>query len=199
MSKVEDIRLSGVDMSEELSSISRTIITVFMLTVLGCMIGWVYEMLFYRIDMGHFIKRGSGYGPWLPIYGFGGLGLTLLSLKRKFNPVVVFFVTMIGAGLLEFGTGWFLYNYMDGLRLWDYNTEIWNWGNIGGYVCFRSVLVFGVLGVLYTLWAIPGFFNLSKKWSSKKILMVFIPTFIIFSSDIIFSYIIKPVFLKGSL
>ncbi|MBO7450529.1 MAG: putative ABC transporter permease [Clostridiales bacterium] len=185
-------------MNKELSPRAKTIITIFMLTVLGCMIGWVYEMLFYRIDQGHFIKRGSGFGPWLPIYGFGGLGLTLLSYKKKYNPILVFFVTVIGAGLLEFGTGWFLYHYMDGLRLWDYNVEIWNWGNIGGYVCLRSVLVFGILGVLYTLWAIPGFFKISKKWSSKAILAVSIPTAIIFFSDIIYGYILKSLLFKGA-
>ena len=33
-----------------------------------------------------------------------------------------------------------------GIRWWDYNTEIWNWGNIGGYVCLRSVAVFALAG-----------------------------------------------------
>ncbi|MBR5973697.1 MAG: putative ABC transporter permease [Clostridiales bacterium] len=181
-------------MEKELSPKAKTIITIFMLAVLGCMIGWVYEMLFYRIDMGHFIKRGQGYGPWLPIYGFGGLFLTLLTYKRKVHPLVVFFGTVIGAGIIEFTTGWFLYNFMDGLRLWDYNKEIWNWGNIGGYVCLRSVLIFGVLGVLFNLWAIPGFFKLSKEWGSKRILAVSIPTAILFFGDILLGYIIKPLF-----
>lgn len=135
-------------MEKELSSRSKTIITVFMLVVLGCMIGWVYEMLFYRIDMGHFIKRGQGFGPWLPIYGFGGLALTLVTYKRKINPWIIFVGTIIGAGILEFATGYFCYHYMDGLRLWDYNTEIWNWGNIGGYICFRSVVLFGFAGLV---------------------------------------------------
>ena len=184
-------------MEKDLSDRSKTVITVFMLVVLGCMIGWVYEMLFYRIDMGHFIKRGQGYGPWLPIYGFGGLALTLLTYKRKIHPLIVFFGTVIGAGLLEFATGWFCYHYMDGLRLWDYNTEIWNFGNIGGYVCLRSVLVFGVLGLLYSLWAIPGFFTLSDKWSKKAILAVSVPTAILFFGDILFSYILLPVLARG--
>ena len=49
-------------MKDELSPRYRTMITIFLLVVLGAMIGWVYEMLFYRIDQGHFIRRGQG-GP----------------------------------------------------------------------------------------------------------------------------------------
>ena len=28
--------------------------------------GFIYELLFYRIDLGYFVKRGSSYGPWVP-------------------------------------------------------------------------------------------------------------------------------------
>ena len=182
-------------MSKDLSQRQRTIITVFMLTVLGCFIGWVYEMLFYRIDQGHFIRRGQG-GPWLPIYGFGGIGLTLISYKRKLNPLLVFIVTIIGSFIIEFGTGYVLYHYFDGMRLWDYNVEIWNWGNIGGYVCIRSVLVFGIMGVMYTQWVVPAFFKMTKKMSKAKLLAISIPLAVVFFSDIIYSYILKSTILK---
>ena len=182
-------------MNNELSQRKRTVITIFMLAVLGCMIGWVYEMLFYRIDMGHFVRRGQG-GPWLPIYGFGALGLTLVTYRKKVKPIVVFIITMIGAGIIEFATGWTLYHFFNGMRLWDYNTEIWNWGNIGGYVCLRSVLVFGVFGVLYAKWAVPGFFKMTGKMEKKTLLLIAIPLAVIFFGDIVFSYRIKPLFLK---
>lgn len=61
---------------------------------------------------------------------------------RRF-PVAVFAVAAIVSGILEFVTGYVLL-HIQGVRLWDYNTEIWNWGNIGGYICARSVLFFGV-------------------------------------------------------
>ena len=176
----------------ELTQKQRTVIGVFLLTVMGAFIGWVYEMLFYRIDQGHFIRRGQG-GPWLPIYGFGALGLTLVTYKRKSHPALVFVVTVIGSGILEFSTGYVLYHYFNGKRLWDYNVEIWNWGNIGGYVCFRSVLVFGILGVLYTAWAVPGFFEMTEKMSRKALLAIAIPLTVIFFGDILFSYILLPV------
>lgn len=55
---------------------------------------------------------------------------------------------MLLSFILEYATGYVLYEYFGGLRLWDYNTEIWNWGNINGYVCVRSILFFGASAVI---------------------------------------------------
>ena len=38
-------------MEKELNPKLKTAMTIFMLVVLGAIIGWIYEMLFYRIDM----------------------------------------------------------------------------------------------------------------------------------------------------
>lgn len=179
----------------ELSEKKRIVCGVFLLTVLGAFIGWVYEMIFYRIDLGYFIKRGHGFGPWLPIYAFGALGLILVVIHKKIHPAVLFIISVIGSGIIEFVTGWALYNFM-GVRLWDYNVEIWNWGNIGGYVCFRSVAVFGVLGILFVRWGIPGLTKFTHNTPRKKLLAIFIPLAVIFFGDILFSYILKPLLFK---
>ena len=45
----------------------------------GGLFGFIYEEIFYRFDLGEWVKRGTTFGPWIPIYGFGGiliLGLT---------------------------------------------------------------------------------------------------------------------------
>ncbi|MBR1797518.1 MAG: putative ABC transporter permease [Clostridiales bacterium] len=181
-------------MNKELSDRQRTIITILLLAMLGAIIGWIYEELFYRINDAAWVRRGQG-GPWLPIYGFGALGLTLVTYKKKYHPLLVFIITVIGSGIIEFTTGYVLYHFFDGMRLWDYNTEIWNWGNIGGYVCIRSVAIFGIMGVLYVKWAIPGLFKLTSKMSSRKILLIFVPLLVIFIGDILFSYILRPLLL----
>ena len=116
--------------------------------------GFLYETLFYRIDLGYFVKRGSTYGPWIPIYLIGGGVYTLLIYRFKENPLLVFFLCMLVSGIMEYATGWFLYTFFK-VRLWDYNTEIWNFGNIKGYVCLRSVLFFGVSGLLLVFVVIP--------------------------------------------
>ena len=178
-------------MKKELTDKQRTVIGVFLLTVLGAFIGWVYEMIFYRIDLGYFIKRGHGFGPWLPIYAFGALGLIFLVLKIKLHPAVLFFISAVGSGIIEYATGWVLYNLMGGIRLWDYNIEIWNWGNIDGFVCARSVLVFGVFGMIYGAFVIPRFMNFVKKAKSRPLVIFTVILAIIVLVDVIYGYIIK--------
>ena len=116
--------------------------------------GFIYELLFYRIDLGYFVKRGSSYGPWIPIYAFGGLAYAILVYRFKESPLRVFLLSVLVSGILEYVTGWVLYNVFD-TRLWDYNTEIWNFGNIGGFVCLRSVFVFGLAGLMLIYVVIP--------------------------------------------
>ena len=107
-------------------------LVLLLLFVVGAVSGWLYEMGFYRIDLGQFVKRGHGIGPWLPIYGFGSVLILLTTFRLRKHPLAVFGMAGLASGVLEFGTGWVLYHFWGGLRLWDYNTEIWKWGNMGG-------------------------------------------------------------------
>lgn len=184
-------------MKSELTEKQRTVIGIFLLTVLGAFIGWVYEMIFYRIDLGYFIKRGHGFGPWLPIYAFGALGLTLIVYKKKLHPAVLFFLSLIGSGIIEYATGWVLYNLMGGVRLWDYNVEIWNWGNIDGFVCARSVLIFGFFGMVYGAWIIPRFMAWIKKVKARPLMIFSAVLAVVVFADVIYGYIIKSIMNGG--
>ncbi|MBR3508555.1 MAG: putative ABC transporter permease [Lachnospiraceae bacterium] len=184
-------------MKGELTEKQRTVIGIFLLTVLGAFIGWVYEMIFYRIDLGYFIKRGHGFGPWLPIYAFGALGLTLIVYKKKLHPAVLFFLSMIGSGIIEYATGWLLFNLMGGVRLWDYNVEIWNWGNIDGFVCARSVLIFGVFGMVYGALVIPRFTAWIKKAKARPLMIFSAVLAVVVFADVIYGYIIKSIMNGG--
>ena len=42
---------------------------ILLVFVIGGIFGFIYEEIFYRIDLGYFVKRGTTYGPWIPIYG----------------------------------------------------------------------------------------------------------------------------------
>ena len=85
----------------------------------GGIAGWIYEMLFYRINDGMFVERGQGLGPWLPIYGFGSVLICLLASRFEKSKSAVFLVSAAVSGILEFLTGWVLFHFFDGLRLWD--------------------------------------------------------------------------------
>ena len=163
----------------------RDITNLFMLIMISSGIfGFIYETIFYRIDLGYFVKRGSTYGPWIPIYVFGGLFITLLTYKYKEKPLMVFIIGMLVSGLLEYGTGYYLDKYM-GIRLWNYYEEICNFGNINWYICLRSVLFFGFSSLLLIYLIIPFLLKYIKSVRRSYISMISYMLFITFSFDFI--------------
>lgn len=148
--------------------------------VISGIFGFIYETIFYRIDLGYFIKRGTTFGPWIPIYAFGGLFILLFSYKYKDKPLLVFLINILVTGLLEYLTGYVLLKYFN-IRLWDYNNEILNYGNINGFICLRSVLFFG-LSSLFLIYIIVPFI---EKIYNKKIEVISIILLSIFMLDMI--------------
>ena len=59
------------------------ILYYFLIFLLGAISGYIYEVIFYYITLGVLNNWGILYGPWLPIYGFAGLLIYLLSKKLK--------------------------------------------------------------------------------------------------------------------
>lgn len=167
-------------------------LVLLLLFVVGAVSGWLYEMGFYRIDLGQFVKRGHGIGPWLPIYGFGSVLILLTTFRLRKHPLAVFGMAGLASGVLEFGTGWVLYHFWDGLRLWDYNTEIWNWGNIGGYVCLRSVLFFALAGLLLVYVIFPVLCNLAERLPRWAMAIISLVPFGLFLADFTTGYVLKP-------
>lgn len=168
----------------------RKLCLLAMIFVIGGIFGFIYEELFYRIDLGYFVKRGTTFGPWIPIYGFGACGMFCLPEKLKKKKVLLVFGAALLAGTLEYLTGFVLFEVFH-TRLWDYNVEIWNWGNIGGYVCFRSVALFGMCGlvVCHVVEPILNWF-LDHTENRKAQIIAFLPAGL-FILDIVVSLLTK--------
>ena len=111
--------------------------------VFSAIYGWLYELIFYYFNGGcdKWYWRGACFGPWILIYGIGSIVIYFVTKKLKSKPWAVLVVGALSSGVVEGVAGALIY-YIGHKRNWDYNTEILNWGNIGGFVCFRSVLVF---------------------------------------------------------
>ena len=169
----------------------KTTISILFLTMVICGIwGFVYETFFYRIDLGYFVKRGSTFGPWIPIYAVGSFFIVTLTYRLKNKPVLVFVFNCLITGLLEYVTGMVLFEVW-GLRLWDYNSEIWNWGNINGYVCTRSILCFGISSLLLVYVIVPAIIKLTKKVSERKFAIISYGLSGLFLLDIVLYAILK--------
>lgn len=52
---------------------SYSLVNLVMMFFIFCFVGWVWEVSLAFISEGTFVNRGTLHGPWLPIYGTGGV------------------------------------------------------------------------------------------------------------------------------
>ena len=84
--------------------------------------------------------------PFLPIYGFGAVSILFAALPFMANPILVFAVALITATLLELFTG-FAMEKIFRTKYWDYSK---NFMNYKGYICLKSSITWGFMGMLIT-------------------------------------------------
>ena len=171
--------------SKEITKID-TLFILMMILIFGGVFGFLYELIFYKIDLGYFVNRGSTYGPWIPIYAYGSILITIFLYRIKNKPILVFILSCLLTGLIEYLTGFILNEFFD-IRLWDYNNEIWNFLNINGYICLRSVLFFGISSMFLIYLVIPLIIKIYKKCDSIVLrIIIIILTVLFFFDEIIY-------------
>ena len=161
--------------NEDMKFDKATMIGIFaLIIVIAGIFGWIYEFIFYYFNSGmkYFYYRGGNFLPWINIYATGSLAIYFFTYKLRKNPLKVFLLSTITCGIIEFIGGWMLYEFGNGFRCWDYNTEILNFGNIGGFVCLRSVLFFGISSLLFIYGIVPMCYYLAKKINKKTFLII---------------------------
>jgi uncharacterized membrane protein len=158
---------------------------ICLIIVISGIFGFVYEFIFYYFNSGmkSFYMRGGNFLPWINIYAIGALFIYFLTFSKRKNPILVFLLSTLICGIIEYIGGWGLYTCFSGFRCWDYNTEILNFGNIGGFICLRSVLFFGLSSLLLIYVIVPFCFYLANKMNRKIFLIISISLCSIFLID----------------
>lgn len=145
-----------------LISLGNTVIMLSFLFIIGCMAGWIIELIFRKFFGAHnpdhkWINPGFLIGPYLPIYGFGLVILFLISLipYLEFSGYIpkegwaksLLTIAIIGVSLtvLEYIAGIIFIKWLH-VRLWDYSKC---WGNIQGIICPRFSLFWTLGGAGY--------------------------------------------------
>ncbi|MDD4083810.1 MAG: putative ABC transporter permease [Sphaerochaetaceae bacterium] len=121
-----------------------------------CVVGYICEVIYCGIPAKKFINRGFLHGPYLPIYGFGGLSIQLLSelittSGQSANIFVVFFCGMLLASIIEY-IGSFILEKAFGIKLWDYSKHKFN---LNGRICLLNSSLFGGLSVVAVFYLMP--------------------------------------------
>lgn len=169
---------------------------LLLVVVISGFFGWVYEFIFYFFDggMNGFYMQGGNFLPWINIYAIGALVILLTTWRLRKYPWAVFLISVVTTGIVEFVGGWLVYTIGNGTRYWDYNTEILNFGNIGGFVCLRSVLFFGVSALILTYVIVPFCEYLARKMSKRAFLILAISLFSVVMADEIYNMLASHIF-----
>lgn len=155
-------------------------------------IGWIYELILFLIEDHILVNRGYFYGPWLPIYGFGGLIIYSLFYRFKdrqikikninIRPLVLIIYISLVAVTVEListyicdviGVNW--------QSLWTYADDFMNFQ---GRIALLPGLKFGIIGVLAIYFIIP-LIDKVKESNNKIVNIIVYIVICIFLLDVI--------------
>ena len=161
---------------------TRKLCYLFLIFLLGCFCGWIYEEIFYWITEGMLRNRGVLYGPWLPIYGVGALGIYAMKGFKRY-PLLLFVLCTAITGIVEYVIG-YVGIYLFHLRLWDYRGLFLN---LNGIICFRSVVSFGILGLVFHYLLEPLLGRLHERTDSRVVCVGSLCVLAVFVADCVLS------------
>lgn len=140
--------------------------------------GWCIEVCYAAICRRQFVNRGFINSPLCPIYGFGSVLFAVFLPELVEYPFFLFLGGMIMATILEYTTGMIMEKIFK-KKLWDYS-HIRH--NLGGYVCARYSLLWGILALVTMLFVNPllcGIFSMIPhtitviiQWAAGSLLLL---------------------------
>lgn len=112
------------------------------------MMGWVWESCYESVLNRKILNRGFLLGPYIPLYGFGGL-VSILFLQQFQAPLIsmetltVYLIGSVGATILEYVTSYVLEKTLKA-RWWDYSNYPLN---LNGRICLIATLFWGIVAI----------------------------------------------------
>lgn len=160
---------------------------------LCCVLGWIWEVVVYFAGHGAQTSlltvianlRGFLHGPWVPIYGVGGVLMLLLRDRFPQKPLPFFLSGMAVCGVIEFTTSWFLERVFHA-KWWDYSSQFMN---LDGRICLGGLLFFGMAGVVAVYLLEPVFQKIVRRIPIRYNRVLCSILTVIFATDVILSTI----------
>lgn len=152
-------------------------------------IGWCIEVTLKYRQFHRFINRGFLTGPWLPIYGFGAVLITVsVQGIAGFESSIgtTFVISFYVCGIVEYLASYFLEKRYHA-RWWDYSQKPMN---LKGRVWIGNLILFGLGGIAIIELANPIFYDLFSRISfmTRSIIAAFLSC--VFITDYISSQFI---------
>lgn len=150
-----------------------SILCLFLVFFIYSVIGYLAEIIFCTITSGKPVwNRGFLIGPYLPIYGTGGVLISYTLGRYADDPLTLFILSMVYCTFIEYVTSYVLEKIFH-LRWWDYSEKKFN---INGRVCISNGVLFGLGG----LWIVKILYPIVS-----KVVYNTQPTFIMILSSIL--------------
>lgn len=166
-----------------------------------CLIGWIYEACWgvYNHSVAgnlaesvpKILSRGFLHGPYLPVYGFGGVLLVatmkpLLDMQKNifwkiFMPIIVFIAIMLMVSAVEFIASIILEKCFN-MELWNYSKDKFN---IQGRVSLRNSTLLSIGGMFFVYILHPLLRKLFSRINNKVLIVVAIIIIIGMGTDLI--------------
>lgn len=119
--------------------------TYILLFFIYSFLGYITEVLYCSVGRGHFVNRGFLHGPFLPIYGLGGVAAKLvlgnITKAGMINMIIIFASGMVIASLIEYVSSWAMERLFS-IKLWDYSKHRFN---LNGRICLKNSILFGFM------------------------------------------------------
>ena len=155
------------------------IVTYFLLFMIYSVAGWIMEVTCKSFEAKKFINRGFMIGPYCPIYGWGAIFITILLKRYISDWIVLFFMSMITCGVLEYLTSYVMEKLFHA-RWWDYSRRKYN---INGRICLETLVPFGLLGLTIMYITNPIILNALQSIPNNILNVIAIVLFVIFIID----------------
>jgi len=146
--------------------------------------GYLIEIVSVSItDKKLTLSRGYLIGPYLPIFGCGGLGGAIFLSKYKNDIINLFILSVAYSCVLEYITSLILEKIFK-LRWWDYSRRKLN---LNGRISLETGVAFGIFGIIIVCFIQPFLVFILSYIKNKYITIIGVILFIILSTDFIIS------------
>lgn len=128
----------------------------------------------------------------IPLASPYGLGFVLIILivwplikSRRINPIAAFVLNSVIAAVTEYFSAAFVVMIYGRNDFWDYSMKPLN---INGYICFESIVIFGIAATLFIYFIYPLIEKLIQRFNRRQINIIFWILFISYILDSIHTY-----------
>lgn len=141
--------------------------------------GWIYESLYYTVQLKKPVNTGFLHVCFCPIYGFACVANAVLFRNTE-NPAVIFAGSMLVISGFEYAVSWLLETLFE-KRWWDYS----EWpANVNGRISLFSSLAFGALSLTQMKLLNPSVEGFIMRLSEKSVHAIILMFLVIVMLDL---------------